>query len=84
MAKSLEFLGGGSGDSLAVNLARRDTEREASECFKAYVVRSRLKRVSNKAVKCNAFAREEGSAKFPISVYRIGEVPRRARVWSNR
>ena len=46
-------------DSLAVDLARRDLEREASERYNRYVVRSRLKRVPYEAVKCNAFACEE-------------------------
>ena len=47
------------GDSLNVELARRDLERESSERYKGYVVRSRLKRVLNEAVKTNATAREE-------------------------
>ena len=40
-------------------LARGDLERESSERYKGYVVRSRLKRVLNEAVKTNAIAREE-------------------------
>ena len=47
------------GDSLGVELARRDLERESSERCKGSVVRSRLKRVLNEAVKSNATAREE-------------------------
>ena len=47
------------GDSLGVELARRDLERESSERYKGSVVRSRLKRVPNEAVKSNATAREE-------------------------
>ena len=47
------------GDSLIVELARGDLERESSERYKRYVVRSRLKRVLNEAVKTNATAREE-------------------------
>ena len=39
------------GDSLTVELARGDLERESSERYKGYVVRSRLKRVLNEAVK---------------------------------
>ena len=46
-------------DSLNVELARGDLERESSERYKGYVVRSRLKRVLNEAVKTNATAREE-------------------------
>ena len=46
-------------DSLGVELARRDLERESSECYKGHVVRSRLNRVLYEAVKSNATAREE-------------------------
>ena len=46
-------------DSVAVDLARRNLECEARERYKGYVVRSRLKRVPNEAVKRNALAREE-------------------------
>ena len=46
-------------DSLAVDLTRRDLERKASESYKGFVVRSRLKRVPNEAVKCGAFTRKE-------------------------
>ena len=53
------------GDSLNVELARRDLERESSERYKGYVVRSRLKRVLNEAVKTNATAREEEVRRFP-------------------
>ena len=47
------------GDSLNVELARRELEREASERYNGYVVKSRLKRVFNEAVKSKAIAREE-------------------------
>ena len=47
------------GDSLAVDLARRDLERKASERYKGFVARNRLKRVSNEAVRCNAFMCKE-------------------------
>ena len=53
------------GDSLNVELARRDLEREISERYKGYVVRSRLNRVLNEAVKTNATAREEEVRRFP-------------------
>ena len=53
------------GDSLGVELARRDLERESSERYKGLVVRSRLKRVLNEAVKSNATAREEEVRRFP-------------------
>ena len=52
------------GDSLNVELARGDLERESSERYKGYVVRSRLKRFLNEAVKTNATAREE-ARRFP-------------------
>ena len=55
----IDFPGGGWGDSLSVELARRDHERESIERYKGSVVRSRLKRVLNEAVKSNATAREE-------------------------
>ena len=47
-------------DSLAVDLARQDLERGASKRYKGFVVRTRLKRVSNEAVRYNALMREEG------------------------
>ena len=53
------------GDSLGVELARRDLERENSERYKGYVVRSRLNRVLYEAVKSNATAREEEARRFP-------------------
>ena len=43
------------GNSLAVDLAKADLEREASERYKGVVVRSKLSRVPNEAVKRNAF-----------------------------
>ena len=46
-------------DSLAIDVARRDLEHEASEHYKGFVVRNRLKRVSNEAVRCNAFMRKK-------------------------
>ena len=47
------------GDSLTVELARGDLERERSERYKGYVVRSRIKSVLNEAVKSNATVCEE-------------------------
>ena len=55
----------GGGDSLGVELARRDLERESSERYKGHVVRSRLRRVLKEAVKTNAIAREEEVRRFP-------------------
>ena len=52
------------GDSLTVELARRDLERETSERYKGFVVRSRLKRVQYEAVKSNATACEEEVRRF--------------------
>ena len=52
------------GDSLAIDLARRDLEREASECYKGFVVRNRLKRVSNEAARCNTFMRKEELCRY--------------------
>ena len=53
------------GDSLTVKLARRDLECKTSECYNGFVVRSRLKRVLNEAVKSNATARVEEVRRFP-------------------
>ena len=53
------------GDSLGVELARRDLERESSERYKGHVVRSRLNRVLYEAVESNATAREEEVRRFP-------------------
>ena len=53
------------GDSLGVELARRDLERESSERYKGSVVRSWLKRVLNEAVRSNATAREVEVRRFP-------------------
>ena len=61
----IDFPGRWGGDSLGVELARRDLERESSERYKGAVVRSRLKRVLNEAVKSNATAREEEVRRFP-------------------
>ena len=47
------------GDSLGVELARRDLEHDSSERYKRHVVRSRLRRVLYEAVKTNAISREE-------------------------
>ena len=52
-------------DSLTVELARGDLEHESIERYKGHVVRSRLKRVLNEAVKSNATAREEEVRRFP-------------------
>ena len=53
------------GGSVAIDLAKGDLEREASECYKGFVVRNRLKRVPNEAVKCNAFMHKEELRRFP-------------------
>ena len=50
---------------MAVQLARRDLESKTSERYKGFVVRSRLKRVLNEAVKSNVTAREEEVRRFP-------------------
>ena len=54
----------GGGDSLDVELARRDLGRENSERYKGHVVRSMLRRVLNESVKTNATAREEKVRRF--------------------
>ena len=51
-------------DSLAIDIARWDLDHEASKCSKGYVVRSRLKRVPRKAMKCNMLVHEEEVWRF--------------------
>ena len=53
------------GDSVAIDLAKGDLERETSKRYKGFVVRNRLKRVSNEAVKCSTFMRKEELRRFP-------------------
>ena len=53
------------GDSLTIDLVKGDLEHEASERYKGFVVRNRLKRVSNEAVKCHTFLGEEELWRFP-------------------
>ena len=53
------------GDSLSVELARTDLERESSNRYKGFVVRSRLKSVLYEAVKSNVTARGEEVRRFP-------------------
>ena len=48
-----------SGDFLAIELARQELEHEVCEHYKRYVVRSRLNRILNKAMKCNVSTQEE-------------------------
>ena len=48
------------GDSLNVELARRDLEHESSERYKGFIVRTRLKRVLKEAIAC-----EEEVRRFP-------------------
>ena len=62
----ISFPGGWlGGDSLTVELARGDLEHKTSEHYKRFVVRCRLKRVLNEAVKSNASVREEEVRRFP-------------------
>ena len=68
--KSLEYrLSCGVEDSLAAELGKEDFEREANECYNGFVVKSRLERVPNKAVKCNEFVCDEEFQKVPTLVY---------------
>ena len=52
------------GDYLAVDLVWWDLERETSERYKGFVVRSKLKRIPNEAVKCGTFPRKEEVRRF--------------------
>ena len=65
------------GDSQAADLAKRDLECESSKRYKGFVVRSRLCRFPNEAVKRNAFDHKEEFRKFPC---RVGQVSGWARV----
>ena len=42
-----------------------DLEHKVSKRYKGFVVRNKLKRVSNKAVRCNAFMHEVELQRFP-------------------
>ena len=72
------------GDSLAVNLAVRSLECETSERYKGFLVRSRLKRVPNKAVKCSAFANKEEVRRFPYRYIEFVKSPDGHMLRSNR
>ena len=72
------------GDSLAVDLASRDLEREVSERYKGFVVRNRLKRVSNEAVRFNAFMREEELRRYTDRYIEFVKSPDGRTLWSNR
>ena len=61
------------GESLALDLDKRDLERETSKRYKGFVVRSRLKRVPNETMKCNTFAREE--VRFPDRYIEFAKTP---------
>ena len=52
-------------DSLTIELARGDLEHKTTMRYQGFVVRSRLKRVLNEAVKMNATAHEEEVRRFP-------------------
>ena len=65
--------------TLYVEQARRDLECESSERYKGFVVRTRLKRVLNEALKSNTSAREEEVRRFSPSIYRFHQVPGWAR-----
>ena len=71
-------------DSVAIDSAKGDLEHEASEHYKGFVVRNRLKRVSDGAVKCNAFMREEELRKFHRRYIECVNSPDRCVLRSNR
>ena len=66
------------------DLARRNLEREASECYKGFVVRNRLKRVSNEAVRCNAFMRKEELRRYTDRYIEFVKSPDGRMLRSNR
>ena len=51
-------------DSLAIDLAKKDLGYEVNKGFKDFIVRSRLKRVPNEAMKGNMLAHEEEVQRF--------------------
>ena len=51
-------------DAIAVELVRRDLDRAASERYKGYVIRSKLKAVPNEAVKCKTDVRKKEARRF--------------------
>ena len=71
-------------DSLAVDLARRDLEREASERYKGFIVRNRLKSVSNEAVRCNAFMHKEELRRYTDRYIEFVKSPDGRMLRSNR
>ena len=77
-------MGDGRGDSVAIDLAKGDLEREASERYKDFVVRNRLKRVSNEAVKCSAFMPKEEWRRFPCRYIECVNAPDGRVLRSNR
>ena len=61
-------------DSVARDLPRQALVCEVSKCYKSFVVRSRLKRVPNKAMKCIMFEYEEEVPRFSHR-YIVSQVP---------
>ena len=70
--------------SLNVEFARWDFDRETSERYEGFVVRSRLKRVLNEAVKSNATVREEEVRRFPGQYIDSVKFPDERVLWSKR
>ena len=69
-------------DSLAVDLVKRDLEREASERYKSFVIRSRLSSILNEAVKHNT--RLEEFRGFPCRYIESVKSLDEHVLWSNR
>ena len=72
------------GDSIAIDLAKGDLERKASERYKGFVVRNRLKSVLNEAVKCSAFMHKEELRRFPCRYIKCVNAPDRRVLRLNR
>ena len=70
------------GDTLNVELARKELERETSERFKGFVVKSRLKTVLNEAVKSNETLLED--MRFPDRSIEPVKAPDECVLQSNR
>ena len=79
IADRLSWAVAGGGYSLTAELARKDLER-----YKGFIVRSRLKRVLNEAVKSNTSACEEEVQRFPDWYIDSVKSPDGHMLWSNR
>ena len=76
--------GGGRGDPLEIELTRRDLECKANECYQGFIVRTRLDRVSNEAVKHNLNSHREELQRFPFRHNKSVMSSNRHKLWSDQ